>query len=286
MRQHAGCGAPARRWQSRPRRLGDRIAIPTGIFRPDMPDHPEPPRDIVEHLSDVFAKPGHGAAAGRAGAGAVVLRFVHDLLPGQVVRQLLALGLASLPDRQRPVFGGGLADRFGLAGFQLLEPQFELFDLPGHALRGATKLHPPQLGDLELQLLDLQGAQLDGEPCRLQLRGRRRQFALAGQGKSPQRVRVGGRIGRGQRHTLSLSKATAGRPEQTEKSLICYNSMGRGGAGGAIVRRQSIASISNANCAGVSVIVSSTSGGQTNLPRSRRLANRHMPLPSQYRPFK
>src|SRR5580693_9043960 len=217
MRQHAGGGPPARRWQSRPRRLGDRVAIPAGIFRPDMPDHPEPPRDIVEHLGDIFAEPGHGAAAGRASAGAVMLRFVHDLLPGQVVRQLLALGLASLADRQRLVFAGGLADRLGLAGFQLLEPQFELLDLPGHALRGAAKLHPPQLGDLELQLLDLQGAQLDGEPCRLQFRGCFRQFALAGQGKSPQRIRVGGQIGRDQRHTLSLSNATA--PDQNEPRI-------------------------------------------------------------------
>jgi hypothetical protein len=43
--------------------------------------------------------------------------------------------------------------------------------------------------------------------------------------------------------------------------------MGRGGAGGAIVRRQSIASISSANCADVSVSVPSTIGGHTNLLR-------------------
>jgi hypothetical protein len=47
-----------------------------------------------------------------------------------------------------------------------------------------------------------------------------------------------------------------------------------------------VASTSSANCAGVNVSVPSTIGGQTNLCRSRRLANRHMPLPSQYRPFK
>jgi hypothetical protein len=174
-----------------------------------MPDHPEPPGDVVEHLGDIFAELGHGAAAGRASAGAVMLRFVHDLLPRQVVRQLLALGLASLTDRQRPVFGGGFTEFFHLAGFQLFEPQLELFDLPGHALRGAAKLHPPQLGDLELQLFDLQGAQLDSEPCRLQFCSCFHQFTLAGQGKSPQRIRVGGQIGRGQRHTLSLSNATA-----------------------------------------------------------------------------
>ena len=185
MRQHARGGAPARRRQSRRRRLGDCIAVPAGIFRPDVPDHPEPAGDIVEHLGDVFAEPSHVAAAGGTGAGAIVLRLVHDLLTGQVVRQLLALWPYPLAQRQRLVFGGSFADLFSLAGFQLLEPQLELLELPGQPLRGAAELHPPQLGDLELQLLDFQRAQLDGELCRLQFRARRRQFALAGQGKSP-----------------------------------------------------------------------------------------------------
>jgi len=67
--------------------------------------------------------------------------------------------------------------------------------LPGQPLRGAAELHPPQLGDLELQLLDFEGAQLDGELCRLQFRGRCCQFTLAGQSKGPQCVRIGGQIG-------------------------------------------------------------------------------------------
>src|SRR5436853_1941402 len=63
-------------------------------------------------------------------------------------------------------------------------------------------------GILAFELLDFQSTQLNGELCRLQLGGRRRQFALAGQGKSPQYVRVAGKIGRGQRHTLPLSNGT------------------------------------------------------------------------------
>jgi hypothetical protein len=47
------------------------------------------------------------------------------------------------------------------------------------------------------------------------------------------------------------------------------------------VRRQSIASISTENCAGVSIIAPSTIGGQTKRPFSRRLAISHKPLPSQ-----
>lgn len=53
------------------------------------------------------------------------------------------------------------------------------------------------------------------------------------------------------------------------------------GEAGANVRRQSIASMSKANCAGVSTMLPSTIGGQTNLPSSSRLANRHSPVPSQ-----
>ena len=162
-----------------------------------MPDYPEPAGDVVEDLHDVFTEPSHVAAAGGTGASPVVLRFVRDLLTGQVVRQRLTLWPVPLTYWKQPAFGGSLGDLFGLAGFQLLEPQLELFDLPGHyqPLRGAAELHPPQLGDLELQLLDFEGTQLDGKLCRLQLSGRRRQFALAGQGKSPQRVGIGGQIG-------------------------------------------------------------------------------------------
>jgi hypothetical protein len=167
MRQHAGSGPPARCRQGRGRRLGDRIAAPAGIFWPDMPDHLEAAGDVVEDLGDVFAQPGHAAAAIRAGGGPIVRRLVHDLLTRQMVRQWLALWPVAVTDRQRPVFGDSLADVFGFAGFQLLEPQFELLDLPAEPLRGAAELHPPQLGDLEFELLDFQGAQLDGKLCRL-----------------------------------------------------------------------------------------------------------------------
>jgi hypothetical protein len=36
--------------------------------------------------------------------------------------------------------------------------------LPRHPLRGAAEMHPPQLGDFELRLLDLQCAQLNARP--------------------------------------------------------------------------------------------------------------------------
>jgi len=65
------------------------------------------------------------------------------------------------------------------------------------------------------------------------------------------------------------------------ESVLCQTSIGRIGAGGVIVRRQSIASISTANCAGDSVIAPSTIGGQTKRSFSSRLASNHMPVPSQ-----
>jgi hypothetical protein len=59
MRQHGGRGTAARGRQCRCRCLGDRVAAPAGVFRPDMAEHPEPAGDIVEDLGDVFTEPGY-----------------------------------------------------------------------------------------------------------------------------------------------------------------------------------------------------------------------------------
>jgi len=112
-----------------------------------------------------------------------------------MVGQGLPLWPGAVGHWQRPTLGDGLADRLGLTGLQLLQPQLELFDTSAEALRRAAELHPPQLGDLELEFFDLQGAQLDGELCRLKLGGRRRQLVLAGQRKGAQRFRIGRQIG-------------------------------------------------------------------------------------------
>ena len=99
-----------------------------------MPDHPEPAGNIVEDFGDVFAQPGHVAAALGTGAGTVMFRLVHDLLARQMIGQRLALRSGDLAHRQWPVFGGSLADRFGFALFQLFKPQLELFDALGQPL--------------------------------------------------------------------------------------------------------------------------------------------------------
>jgi hypothetical protein len=38
---------------------------------------------------------------------------------------------------------------------QIFQPQLQLFDLPLQLLRLAPKLHPPQLAEQQLQMLDL-----------------------------------------------------------------------------------------------------------------------------------
>src|SRR5215831_13260501 len=73
-----------------------------------------------------------------------------------IICRSLALWPDTLASRHRLVFGGRLADLFGFALFEFLKPQLELLDSPGHSFRRATELHPPQLGDLELQLLDFE----------------------------------------------------------------------------------------------------------------------------------
>ncbi|HXT81726.1 MAG TPA: hypothetical protein VN702_19340 [Acetobacteraceae bacterium] len=120
-----------------------------------MPDDLEAPRHVVEDLGDILAETGHAAATIGASAGAAICGLMDDLLPREMVRQRLALGLGALADRRRAVGGLGLGDLFGLAGLQLFELKLKLLDLAGDAFRGAAELHPPELGDLELELLDL-----------------------------------------------------------------------------------------------------------------------------------
>ncbi len=54
----------------------------------------------------------------------------RHLLTRQMVRQWLALCRSPPTDRQGPVFGDSLADLFGFADFQLLEPLELRLDLP------------------------------------------------------------------------------------------------------------------------------------------------------------
>ncbi len=114
---------------------------------------------VIQNLGDVLAKLAHPLAAVGALTGAVIGRLMHDLLARQMIGQRLALWFGTFANRSHR-FGGiglsfGFRGGFGLAGFQFLKTQFELLDLPGDPLRRAAKLHAAQLGDLQLELLDL-----------------------------------------------------------------------------------------------------------------------------------
>ena len=130
-------------------------------------------------------------SAGPAEAGVVAVGIMDDLLARQVVRQWPALRLQPpRPGRWNAgLLGGGFALR--LAGLQLLKLQFELLDCPVETFGGTAELHATQPGELHLQLLDLQSAQLNG-------RHGRRELGLTGQGESPQRFGIGRQIGGGQ----------------------------------------------------------------------------------------
>jgi hypothetical protein len=156
-------------------------------------DHLEAAGHIIQHLGHVLAELGHPLAAVGALIGAVIGRVMHDLPARQMIRQRLALRLGALTDGWCGFGGFGFRGGFGLAGFQFLKAQLELLDLPRDPLGRAAKLHAAQLGDLQLELFDLQRLVLHREL-------RHFQFALAGQCEGVQRDHIGGQFGRGERH--------------------------------------------------------------------------------------
>jgi hypothetical protein len=113
----------------------------------------EAARHVIQNLGDILAELGHAGAAVGTGAGAVILRLMHDLVSRQMLGQRLTLRLAISGD-DRTIFRLGLGDILGFAGLQLFELQLKLLDLAGNPFRCPAELHPAQLGDLELELLD------------------------------------------------------------------------------------------------------------------------------------
>jgi hypothetical protein len=137
-------------------------------------------------------------------------------------------------------------------------PQFELLDLAAGPPRRAAELRPAQLGNLELELPDLQCPDLHRHLCRLQR-------ALTGQREGAQGVRIVGQFAGGEQHARNYQGQGWQRKEAKE-SEPCQTSTGCYGNGGATVRRQSIASASRESCAGVNIIAPSTTGGRTKRP--------------------
>jgi hypothetical protein len=115
---------------------------------------------VVELLGHVFADALHGLAAAAGGA----VGLVADIAPGQVRRQLLALGLLF-------VLGRGLAGLVELdlgcecsqVGIQRLFDEAFLLGAVGLGLRG--ELQPLEHGHLVRELVD--GGLLEGDLARL-----------------------------------------------------------------------------------------------------------------------
>ena len=244
-------GAAAADRQARRRGLGDGLAAAAGELRPDMPDHAEPARQVVQHLGHVLAEAAQRAAAGRAG---MRLGAVLHHLARQVLRQRAAGRLAALwPGRGvRRILGGCRGGRLRL---QLLERQLQLVGLGRQPLRRAAELQPPQPGQLQPEPLDQRA-----------LIGQRRGLR---QHDGAQRVGVVGQGGEIDDHDGMIGDATALMPNESPASRRYPAISGRQVRAG---MRQSMPSSSIESCAGVSDTTPSLACGQTKWPRSSRLA--------------
>jgi hypothetical protein len=88
---------------------------------------------------------------------------MHNLIARQVVGQRRAPGFAQCIVGRSILGHMTFDDAFGMGmlGLQILQREFELVGLKGHAFGGLTKLHTAQAGKLDLELLDLERGQLD-----------------------------------------------------------------------------------------------------------------------------
>src|SRR4051812_45887336 len=153
MRQQARSGDPAFDWPAWRRRLHDRVAATACHLGAHMPDHPETGWHILKLLGHVFAQVPQPAAAGWAG---LCFWPIDSLVAWQMVRQrlahrLLAWGAVGLRHFPRC---------YTLVGLQVFQLQLELFDLVIELLGLAAELHAPQLGNPQLEMLDLGGARV------------------------------------------------------------------------------------------------------------------------------
>ena len=157
--EQARAGKAAWDRMRRRRRLADRLAVPTGeLFAHPLDDLPAPRlafERLGHHLAEL-AQPRAAALAADARGG------LDDALDRQIVRKLAGAARRAPPRR----LGGfrrrdlGLGFFFRLSLFQILDRQLELLDEELAALRRLAVGLAARLGQLQLQPLDLQGANL------------------------------------------------------------------------------------------------------------------------------
>jgi hypothetical protein len=150
VRQQTGAGqATCDRTRARGR-LDDRVAMRAGELRAHVANHPEARRNVFELLADILPQPLEGAATRRTAFG---FGRMLDAFAGSMRGQGIPMGRRGGFACRR--FGNGRKRRFGASAFHLFQRQFQLADHPGEAFRTTTEFHAPQLGNDELQVLDL-----------------------------------------------------------------------------------------------------------------------------------
>lgn len=176
MGEQSGTWSPALDRQGRHRRLHDRLAQPADDLGSDMPDDLEQ-GDALQHLGLVLAEPAQLSAASLAATAEIATgdaRWpVDDVLAWQVIGQGTTNRM--LPGVRSCRYDRALQDRSRRrALFDILERQLQLVDGGIELLRRLPELHPAQLRQLRLQLLDHE--QMGGalRPCRGQQRLERR----------------------------------------------------------------------------------------------------------------
>src|SRR6185503_7860833 len=242
-------------------------------FRTYMANHFEARRNIFQGLRNVFTEGPQSAPAVRAYR---LIGHVHCGLAWNRCRQGFPHWLFS--SRQKRFDDGGRQRRIGhdfaglhLTRFQIFEPQFQLFDMAIQLFRARAELHSPQFGDQQFQVLDL-GPAGDDELLLTADQGL--------QSSEIERVQIGQNILRF-RHkirTTTKGRRLAQSPDKSKKYRSIYTAIC-----GCQVRAgclQSMPSSSIESCARVRETEPLSACGQTNRPRSRRLAKRHKPSPS------
>ena len=153
MRQQPRSGNAALDRTARRFGLHDPFAARAGQLRSNLPDHFESRRHVLQNFRNVFAEKFQLSTAVRASC---LLRQIRSHFARQVFRQW--------PPRRfrRDVCNGRNPCRcvrsscvLRLRRLQLVQPQLQLLDLTIQLLRLTPELHPPQLGDQQLQMLDL-----------------------------------------------------------------------------------------------------------------------------------
>ena len=148
MRQQSRPGPAAGNRPTGGRGLNDGVTTATGQLRPNMANDPETGRHVVEDFRDILTQRLEMTATVRTAA---CFRRINHRIAWQVVRQRFADRFA----RRlfcRGSFGG--LGPFCFAGFEFLQRQFELPDHFVDLLGTLAKLHAPQLGDDQFEVLD------------------------------------------------------------------------------------------------------------------------------------